>query len=319
MAISSFAVMNPTAAMSMIDTSRWRTVVYADTPKSLVRYKEFLDQKKTDARKVVCFVFGVTSLKEVLKNQDKFNSILIFDDLQNLSDLRTQLGVQIADVKETDASAMPKHLTPQEMNTLVESSSPALEISLLKKVLTTLGPRRPSVLETTSRIPAPLDVEESGSQRLLTEIKQTLPDPTFFGVVATTYCKYLFRMIDRNTVTQTVTKKLPAEAKDFWKKALDYADSDIGLAMHSAFAKLCSQRDPDYRTGHAVAEFNLKLYSGDFLYFTMIIPPFDSCQFLQGTTAAASTTAASTANSWTPPPELPATVKSKGKKAKSKT
>lgn len=282
MAVAGFAVMNPVATMAMVDTARWRPVVYADTPKTLSRYQSFLGSK-SDQRKVVCFVFGATYLPDVLKNKDKIASYLVFDDLQNLHLLTAQLpGFDIVDITR-DNGVFPKYLSPQELTVVLEAPTKLPDQNLLlKKVTDALGARKPSVLETTSRIPQAETIQESGAQRRLTEIKRRLTSGPDFSVVLDYYVKYLFRIVDRNQVTQNVTKKLPAELKDLWKEALDFADSEIGLTMAKAYASLCFAADPDYRVGHAVAKHSLKPYGGDFSYFTAVLPPHNSCAFIPG-------------------------------------
>ena len=318
MSFASFAVMPPAATMSMIDNSRWRTVVYADTPKSLARYKEYITNPKSDGRKVVVFVFGVSALREVLKNQDKFNSVFVFDDLQNLSELRTQMNVQIVDAEEKPTGVFPKYLTPQELAALADAPMEVPDNFFLKKVTSALGNRRPSVLETTNRLPAPFEIEASGIQRVLSDIKLGLPEDAFSPLL-NGYCKYLFGMVDRNFITQTITKKLPVEVKELWKKCLDYADSEVGSSMKKAYAKLCPSKDPDYRAGHAVVDFNLRPYSGDFLYLTAIFPPLESAVFLSESTTEPEQSEVVRNTSWKAPVEPEPAVKSKRKRSKSTT
>jgi hypothetical protein len=282
MSISGFSVMNPISTMSMVDTARWRPVVYADTPRTIARFRQFLESKKPDSRKTVLFVFGSFYLQEVLKHKDKFNTMLVFDDVQNLGLLVKQVpGVQIVDIeKDKDGGFFPKYLTPADLMEIINQPTnyPSGSV-LLTQVTRALSQRKPSVLETTSRLPVPEAVPESGSQRMLADLKQAIPQHDF-ALVLDVYTKYLFRIVSRSYVTKEVTKKLPTEAKDQWKQALDFADSDIGLEMAKAYHALCRSSDPDFRAGHAVNKFKLKAYSGDFLYFTSVLPPHQNCQFL---------------------------------------
>lgn len=281
MAISAFAVMNPIATMAMVDIARWRPVVYANTPKSLARYRQFLEGKKPDNRKNVLFLFGAAYLNEVLQNKEKFSSILVFDDLQNLDRLRKWLqSVHIVDIEED----MPKHLSPSEVMDVVNKPTnfPASN-PLLSQITKALGPRKPSVLETTSRLPVPEAIPESGAQRLLAELKKhTEKSEVQFSIILDVYTKYLFRIVNRAYVTKEVTKKLETDVKDLWKQALDFADSEVGQTMANAYRELCRSSDPDLRPSHVLSKFGIKAYGGDFLYFTSVLPPHQTCTFLTG-------------------------------------
>lgn len=286
MSIVGFAVMSPIATISMVDTSRWQPVVFADTPRTIRRYQEFLNEKKNGGRKPLLFLLGVTNLSKIAKDRQRFTSVLVFDDLQNLHLLSSQMsGFSIADITHKNNVPYPKHLTPVELGELLEKQGSIPEtLPLLAKVTNALGRRRPSVLETTSRMPTPETAPDpaTGVQRQLTDIKNALGGGTKvpFAVLLDTYVKYLFRVIERSKVTSTVTKKLPDEVKAAWKNVLDFADSDIGLTMAKAYARLCRNKDPDFRIGHAVTQFKLRPYTGDFVYFTSLFPPHRTCQFI---------------------------------------
>lgn len=286
MAFIGFAVTNPLAVMSMLDVGRWRSVVWADTPRTLGRYLKFINAPKHDQRKNVLFVFGSTNLSKVLKDQEKFFSILVFDDMQNLHQLRTNIhDFEIVDVApQANGGTLPKHLTPAEVALVVERSGvPVIQSNLLTQLTSALGRRRPSVLEATSRMPMPEAVPESGAQRTLLDLKTRMEEEESaipFTIALDVFLRFLFRMIPRSNVTSAVTKKLPNGAKDTWQEALTFGESDIGLSMARAYQKLCKTKDVDYRIGHAVSEFGLKPYSGDFLYFTSILPPHRGADFL---------------------------------------
>lgn len=295
-------------AMSMLDVGRWRLVVYADTPRTLGRYAKFLASPK-DNRKTALFVLGASNLHRVLKDQERFYSILVFDDMQNLFQLRSKVeGFDIVDIDPQDGGlALPKHLTPAEMAQVVErAGSPTLQPTLLTQLTNALGRSRPSVLETTSRMPMPEAVPESGAQRMLTDLKAVLDGAAAsipFTTVLDVYVRFLFRMVPRSTVTSQVTKKLPQEAKDIWDQALTFAASETGIQMARAYRALChKQKDVDYRIGHAIADYGLKPYAGDFTYFTAILPPHRSADFLKDLDDK-------------PKPAKPATVKFKPKPA----
>lgn len=285
MAFVGFAKTNPICAIAMVDQVRWNPVVYADTPRSLARYKKFVNSHETEARKVVLFMLGATNLTKVAKEFDRFSSVLVFDDLQNLHLLDEAIDeFEIVDIEAENGIPVPRNLTPAEMTEVVNRPEmPSSPFPVIAKLTNALGKRRPSVLESTSRMPMPEAVPESGAQRLLTEVKtildvtgSTLP----FPIVLDTYIKYLFRILPRSKVTSSVTKKLPEEAKELWGTALDLAGSEAGSNMARAFRSLCESEDVDYRVGHAVSKFGLKPYSGDFIYFTSILPPFRGCEFL---------------------------------------
>jgi len=284
MAFVGFSFTNPIAVMSMVDPVRWRPVVYADTPRVLAQYMKFMSEVEGDGRKSVLLLLGASSLHRVAKDYDRFDSIFVFDDLQNLHTLkRSTEGFEVVDVEVEDGIPTPRHLTPAEMNETVALPSPASPFPLAAKLTAALGKRRPSVLESTSRMPIPEVAPVSGAQRMMAEVKRILDEtesPLPFSIVIDAYIRFLFRITTRLKVTSAVTKKLPDEAKDIWSTALDLAGSDVGLTMARAYRKLCENEDVDYRVGQAVNEFNLKLYSGDFLYFTAIFPPHRNCVFI---------------------------------------
>jgi hypothetical protein len=289
MAIAGFSVMNPISTMSMIDTTRWRPVIYADTPVSLAHYQRFVkEEKKGDGRKAVLFCFGAAHLQKVLKDRAKFSSVLVFDDLQNLHALATQLdSFSVVDVHRDENNCdFPKHLTPVDLMEVIERPGTLPDpFPLLSKITNALSRKRPSVLETTSRLPTPDGFMESGVHKLLSDLKALLPDDSkiSFAVLLDVYVKFLFKIVDRNHVTTAVTKKLPAgHAKELWNQALEFATSAIGETMAKAYYALCTSVDADYRVGHAVADHGLRSYSGDFVYFTSVLPPHRKCQFLPG-------------------------------------
>lgn len=308
----------------MIDTSRWRPVVYADTPGSLTRYHQFLNEKKNDGRRVVLIVLGALNLTKIVKDKARYASVLVFDDVQNLSLLTEQIkGFSIADIRVEGESFYAYHLTPVELADLLDAdgSIPDQTPNFLSKVTNALGRRRPSVLESTSRIPVGDGVVESGAQRILNELKNLVGDDEAmpFSVVLDFYTKYLFRIVDRNKVTTAVTKKLPAAAKELWKQALDFADSDVGETMAKAFARLCRNPDSDYRVGHAVNEYGLKPYSGDFTYFTAVLPPHRNCAFIPSFDAGKDESALPLVKILKPIVPTTTTAKSKAKKARGRS
>ncbi len=272
----------------MIDTTRWRPVIYSETPRSAALYQSFIADKKSDGRRAVLFLIGAIGLQKVAKERARFATVFVFDDLQNLGALTEKMeDFKIEDIATDDNGMMyPKHLTPVELAEVLERQGSLPEsIPLLTKVTNALGRRRPSVLETTSRIPLPEEVPESGAHRVLAEVKALMEasgSAISFPVVLDTYVKYLFRIVDRAKVTSAVTKKLPEPAKELWQQALDFASSEIGLAFARAFRSLCVAVDADYRIGHAVKDHGIQPYSGDFVYFVSVLPPFRNCEFLAG-------------------------------------
>lgn len=312
MAISAFAVMNPVTTMAMVDIARWRPVVYADTPKTVARFKKFIDTKRPEPRKVVLFLFGASYLQDVLKHRDRINSILLFDDLQNLHNVSKQIsGVKIVDIDD----GHPKHLSPAELMDIINQPTRFPESVLLSQITKALAQRGPSVLETTSRMPSPEVAPESGAQRMLAELKHGLSDDLSFAVVLDTYVKYLFRIITRSKVTKDVTKKIPDSTKDIWRQALDFADSDIGLTMAHAYRDLCHTSDPDVTTSSVIAKRGIKAYGGDFLYFTSILPPHLTCEFLTDVFSSSSKDPQPLVTVTKVPPPLVKATKSKGKAA----
>lgn len=312
--IAGFAFSNPMAVMTMVDTSRWRPVVYAMTPETTRRYKDWKASSKTDGRKNVLFLFGVTALRDVYQDHPLFSTICIFDELQNLTEASGQIsGMSVVDIIDVGGIPHPKHLTPQDVADVLSRPGSLPENLLLKRIQSSLGVRRPSVLETTNRVPGPLDISESGVQKVFLSLKEAV-DHDLFNVALNTYCKFLFRIVDRNTVTQTVTKKLPSEVKETWKSLLDYAESGIGLSMARAYRDLSSSNDPDFRHGHAVAKHDLRNYAGDFMYFTSVLPPSGNWVFLP----TLNEDTATTANFWKAPPAQEAN-KPRGRKTKNKS
>jgi hypothetical protein len=245
-----------------------------------------LNAPDEEGRKVVLFLLGAVNLGKVAKEFNRFSSVLVFDDLQNLHTLKAQLNsFEVVDIEMEHGISVPRHLTPAEMTEVVNRPDmPASPFPLITKLTNALGKRRPSVLESTSRMPMPEAIPESGAQRMLTEIKLILDlthSPLPFAVVLDTYIRFLFRIVPRSKVTSMVTKKLPDDAKDLWGTALDLANSEVGVNMARAYRSLCASDDVDYRVGHAVSKFGLKPYSGDFVYFTSVLPPYRGCVFLK--------------------------------------
>lgn len=280
--------MTPVATMSILDTTRWRPVVYADTPKTLNRYHRFVQKPEKDERKPVLFVFGASYLPKVTRNADLFSSVFLFDDVPNL--MAVKANIPDFDVVDVEGH-LPKHLSPVELAEVVSrAGSLPNKIPLITKLTNTLGTRKPSVLESTSRLPkgaAPETATTAGVQRLLTEVKhyEALP----YAVVTDIYAKYIFRMIPRSAVTAAVTKKLPVQAKEPWAAALAIADSAVGAAMATAFRRLCDDSNGALSVRDALKEADLTAYAGDFLYLTTIHPPYKGCVFLASSEEATPT------------------------------
>jgi hypothetical protein len=278
------ATMNPMVATSFLDITRYRVVCYADTPYTLESYR--LATKIPDpARKMVCFLFGAAHLPKVIPDRTKFASIVIFDDMQNLRTVAHKIpGFQVLDVEaRTDGLQYKRQITPQELMAAVDADKVPVDVPFLTHVTNALGRRKPTVLETTSRVPHPEGVADSGVCRILQEAREYLVDDSVtYQVIQDTFARYLFGMMERSAVTQRVTKRLPAEAKDLWKQALDFADSDVGARLCACYRALCRTQDPDYRAGFAAKEHNIQAYAGDLLYFCALIPPSSEHQFLDG-------------------------------------
>ncbi len=320
MSLVGLVAMNPLAAMSMIDISRFRPIIYADTPACQAAYLRFTQEKRGDGRKAVLFLLGAANLPKVVKERDRFSSVLIFDTVQDLTVLGTHLKeLTLADVDASGELSVPKHLTPGELADLLETEGSIPDpLPLLSKVTNALGRRRPSVLENTSRIPAPDLPESTGAQRMLNDLKDCLGDEDVsFSVVLDIYVKYLFRIVERSKVTTTVTKKLPAEAREIWSQALEFADSPIGNSFAVAYAKLCRSADADYKIANAVNDFDLKNYSGDFLYFTSLLPPHRGCAFVPAFNPGKDESSLPLVQTFKAPAIKPSTKKSKAKKARS--
>jgi len=282
MAFAGFAVMSPLTVAAMLDSNRWRSIVYADTPRCKSRYDAFVKEAKKDDRHNALVVVGATNLHRVQKDAERFQSVLVFDTVQNLCKLEDAVpSFSVVDIEKKGDADLPRHLTPTELAEVVQrpGSVPA-PTPLAVKLVATLGQRKPSVLEATSRMPSPSKIPPSGMRDLLSDVKDLLTaDSPSFQEVLNTYVKYVFRLVPRNTVTQEITKKLPEAAKPLWQNALDFATSKVGTQIAVAFRSLCIASDPGYRLSHAVSKYGLKAYAGDMVYFTAIIPPAQSFVF----------------------------------------
>ena len=283
MNIVGLATTSPMVALSMIDASKWRSLVYAETDACRSRWTKAFNAKP-DGRRTVCVLLGASYLPRVLERSSSLNAVLVFDDVQNLSTLAGQLpGFEIADIEKdsSGAGAMPLVLSGSDLAQLLDQQLDVGEPSLLTQLTSALGKRKSSALENTNRMPVTEAVEISSAQKALSVIQtQVEGSKVSFSVVLDLYVKYMFNMVDRSVVTAQVTKQLPDSVKELWHQLLEFASSFTGEMMADAFVKLCESTDPDYRIGHAVAEFGLKPFSGDFAYFTALIPPAPNYEFV---------------------------------------
>lgn len=259
--------------------------MYMDTPATLGRYDKAMASKKKELRKMVLLVGGATCLHRVSKDLDRFDSVLVFDTLENLHVLSEDLPeFRIADAELEGGHYVSKSLTPSQISDLVGAPGKPENLSFLQRVVNTLGKRKPSVLETTSRMPSPEAIPHSGVQMQLSNLKRLLDEDekskVDFTTVLEVYCKYLFRIIPRSKVTSTVTKKLPKDLKEMWDNVLQFAKSDVGLRMAKAFEAICQTKDPDFRGAYAMKRFGILSYAGDFTYLTAVFPPASVHEFL---------------------------------------
>jgi hypothetical protein len=269
----------------MIDKESFRPVVYADTPRLKATFKTHLANHvaQKDYRRLVVLVFGSSFLPEVLHpSLPKFHSILVFDTVQTLLEVKKHMSaLEIVDMDLTEV-ARPKPVTAGVLASLLERlgdfDGPLPDIFM--DIRNALVQRKPSILETTSRLNMPEATPLSGCQTLLAQLKPVLNSDISFMQVLDTYVRYLFGMTNRNNVTQSITKKLPEQAKSIFKQALDFADSPIGKAMSAAYQKLCLLSDKDYKIHQAVKEYNLMPYAGDFMYFVSVLPPSKEALFI---------------------------------------
>lgn len=286
MAFIGLVTTNPIFGSAILDRSKWRSVIYADTPKCMDQYARWKSSKK-DSRKVIVHLIGASNLSKVLKDESMFHSIIVYDDLETMSILSDIVGgLNIADVEEGPMGPVPFNLSQAALlNELKEPGGFPDTTPFLSKVRASFGNRKPSVLESSSNMPTPEESVNSGVQRMMTGIKEELEiaeSSLPFAVVVDCYSKFIFGMVTRGHVTATVTKKLPkGVAKELWQSAMDMATSQIGLRMKDAYKSLCVSQDPDYRANHAVTKFDLKPYSGDFIYLISILPPSSHWDFIE--------------------------------------
>lgn len=283
--IVSCATMSPIVTMSMIDTLRWQPVVYADSAYSKANFQSFLRKQKQskDTRKTVLFLFGASFFDEVKEHEKEFTTIIVFDDVHNLNALAEAVpGLDVIDITTDEkGDVVPKQLTPQELMEAVEGRN-TIEIPILQGLASAMAKHKPSVLENTSRLPKVKKIPPSDSQLMMTEVLQALQegDPEF-TVLLDVYVKYIFGIVNRQYVTSMVTKKIRSDsARDIWKDVLTYADGPDGLTIAKAFALMCRNDDPDYRTQHAAKDAGDISVSPDLLYFTSIIAPYKACVFV---------------------------------------
>lgn len=282
------AVTSPLSASAMVDQLRWQVVIYADTPKCLVHYHDVMSQRRGEKdRKLAVFVLGAHHLNKVFKDQSKYHSVLVFDDIQNLHLLVDQVdNFTIVDVDLNEQGALvPKHMTPQDINDALTKHTVSVDAGLFVRVAATLSKRPASVLETTNRMPATEKRLPSGIQGHMVALKDAMdanPDDNkvLFSVAVDYLCKLTFGMVERASVTANVTKKLSAEAKPHWQAALEIVSSPIGEQMGRAYRQLCTTTDPAMGIGHAVRDFDLVAHGGDFAYLTALLPPFREAKFV---------------------------------------
>ncbi len=305
MAFIGFGASNPVSLASVLDTSRWRLVMYMDTPRTIARFHEAVSEprRKKETRKMVLLVGGATCLHRIHNDLDAFASILVFDSVENLHVLKEDMPeFEIVDSVLEGGHYVSRHLNPGQVAEMVAKPGKPENLSMLQRVVNTLGKRKPSVLETTSRMPVPSEVLHSGMQVQLSEMKKRLDDQEGleFSVVLDTYCRYLFRIIPRSKVTSLVTKKLPKELKEVWDNVLQFAKSDIGLRMAKTFEAVSASKDPRFRGSYVLAKYGISQYAGDYMYFTAVHPPSEMHEFLPELEAA-NTEAMENKGSFKPP------------------
>ena len=288
MALIGFAYSNPITLMSVLDSSKWRVVMFMDTPRTLERYTKFIRSPASKDEKVVLFVAGAVALYRVKEDMARFHSVCVFDDVPNLHLLQKEISsFELVDVEMTeDGLYTHKPWTPGSISEKISKDSVELhDFSFLQKLQNSLGKRRPSVLESTSKMPAPEADEFSGVMAQLAQIKAYLDvdesGKLSFAAVLDVYAKYIFRIIPRSAVTSKVTKKLPKDLREIWTALTDFAKSDIGVRFAKAFQEISKSKDPDYRSGFALRQYGIRQYSGDFVYLSSVLPPSDSFEFLK--------------------------------------
>ena len=289
MALIGMAIMNPTAVMSMITSGaggdRWRPVLHAPSPKVLADYARAKALPLRTGQSRACVVIGASGLVRVHPDRLLFESILVMDDVDTLVSLRRHLpAFTLADVREREPLVYdPVVLGPGDMDRLL--TQPGHLPDVLPDLSGLGGALAASVraTETTSRLRrVPLAGVRARLLALADRQKATCPD------LVPLYAGYVFRTVDRGTITQRVTKKLPKVAEGNYDprkelyELLEFADSSVGYAFYSAHHAVSSRQndDPDYNAHNAIHEFGLSAYREDFLALLAIVPTSSKLVYL---------------------------------------
>lgn len=297
MSVLGFATMNPSTLISLIDTSVWEIVLYANGSQKLTsEYADFVAKrkamKKRERRKqkaAVQAVVGVDALKKC-ELEGVFWSTIVFDSYPNLMRLKERVkGMVILDVDDT----IPGQFSPSPVNPKTLNKHLLKEGSISKLPVfasDTTYASQVEIEETTSRLTAEREGEdgealpdvENGIRQLMSKLVDACGDKWVTGTDSF-YMQYLFHCCTKGLLTSKITKHLPkeGEARRIWSRLLEIADSDVGYVMYSAFYSLCRDNDdPDYSVYTAISEFGLDAYAKDFLYAISVMPISGAYDFL---------------------------------------
>lgn len=271
MAFIGVATVSPAVLATFVDQAHWRIVVFSDTTLTKEHFFRAIETETTKKR--VLFVFGVILLPKLMGYMDKFASVVVVDDVQNLHTLAERMPTfRVVDIID----GMPAPLPPADFQRLIgEPGGLPQDAPLMTSVTAALSTRKPSVLETTNKARAG-SRPTSGIQGWMTDVGTILAGqegaPPFVEVTSA-YAKYILGIISTGKLNKMVGNRMPEAALPVWEPAVAYAKSRIGATFQKAFRSLCASTDPTYRVTDAIRKFGLRHYSGDFIYLTSIITP----------------------------------------------
>jgi hypothetical protein len=283
MSILGFGAMNPATVMQMIDAGKWQVALYSGSQKTADEYRQFVlkrKKQKSHKDKAVQVVIGVSNLRKLARKT--FDATLIFDAATNLYRLKEHVPtVNVVDLEKVTAGHYaPAPVTPRSLEKFMQESG-----KLPKKLPSFAGENylasAAEILEMTSKLKDVDKSTPSGVRRLMQELLTVVGQKRWVQGTESYFVQYLFHLCNRSFVTSKITRKLPnKEAKIVWKRMLEFADSNVGYAMYSAYYKLCKAKDKSIGHDFVVKEFSLKNYAGDFSYAASIVPPSSTHEFL---------------------------------------
>lgn len=277
MAVIGLAHTNPQLAMHLIDSTKWRIIVYADSPVVTSRYEKAL-QSKDKTRRTVLFLFGALHIAKVVPRASEFDTVVVVDDVQNLGMLRNHITqFRIEDIEDQGSGLHPKYLTPAQFALAMDlpGSIPS-QLPVMTVVTHALSRKRPSVLEAMGKIPTPSTTPPSNLQAAVLRIQGLLTEEDVeIGVLLSVLAKHVFKLAPASTSKGISNHLKMVEAQEAWVETLLLADR-ISPAMSKCFSHLCENKDPGLRLREVAKIYDALEIVDDLLYLTTIFPPSPS-------------------------------------------